>query len=174
MIFLVSAWLSVPHTHAPKKSVNLLVDRNCEAKSTTSQCCACKKAVCMDENTIGEATYCADDTASCCAGHESVCNSNANNECTTGADAVAWSDAHTMNAFVSINGKWQCNDHGSISSVGECCECKREQCKAECDVGGTCADSSDGCTACCTAKKEVCYSEGAKDLGTCAGFSHTA
>ena len=128
----------------------------------------------MDENTVGSATYCAENTTDCCTGHEEVCNSPTNSECTSGAESVAWNAGHVFDLHAEIHPKWQCTDHSKISNMGECCECKREQCKAECDNGGTCADSADGCTSCCTAKKDVCYSEGLKDLGTCAGFSHTA
>ena len=73
-------------------------------------------------------------------------------------------------AAAPINDKWQCMDESVIHSVGECCECKSEQCRAEGANGGTCADSPDGITKCCLNKKEVCYREGLQDLGTCKKF----
>ena len=79
--------------------------------------------------------------------------------------------------YTNIDLSLQCMDHTVIKSVGECCECKRMQCAKECAngyEGGTCVDSADGCTACCTAKKTVCYKEGISDQGVCEGFDHTA
>jgi len=66
----------------------------------------------------------------------------------------------------------KCDDTSVLKSVGDCCECMSEKCRAEGANGGACADSDHGVAKCCLDQKDVCYHEGLNNpsRGTCKDF----